>query len=475
MLGELQIFHTRMTPSKAFRLLFTTIKGGDHRQRRLLGVIQGVVTGLGNKIVGMLVSFLSVPLTIHYLGTERYGAWVTIGSLLAWLQLTDFGLGNGLNNAVTTAAGQERPDLVRMHLSNGSVLLGSIAGTVAIVAAIAWPFINWQSIFGVSDPATIAELGPTVAISLGLFLISFPLSTGGKVYMAYQEGRIGTYWGMAGNLLSLAALLAVTHTNGGLVWLVLAVSGTQTLVTLASNAWVYWIHRPTLRPALRHVDKSHMRPLCAIGGKFILIQITSLLVFQTDNLIVSHYLGAKNVPEYSLTYTLFSYTSLPQSLLFAYMWTAYNEAIARRDISWVSKAFHLNLAAGIGFTAITCLCIAFVAQPFIAWWAGPAVVPSLALIGWMAAWSMINAFTSPMACVLAAATHLTAQTIYSTMAVVANLVLSIYLVQKWGVSGVIAATVVTYAIFVCGPILVDVEVLLRRLKRQALTTTQSAS
>lgn len=453
-----------MTLGKAFRLIFLRIEGGDHRHRRVLAILQGVVTGLGNKLVGMLISFLSVPLTIGYLGTERYGAWVTIGSLLAWLQLTDFGLGNGLTNAVTTAAGQDRPDLVRMHLSNGVALLTSIAAAIGLVAALAWPLINWGAVFGVSDPATLAELGPAVATAMAVFLIQFPLSSGGKVYMAYQEGRIGTYWGIAGNILSLLALITVTQTGGGLVWLVIAVSGTQMLLVLASNAWIYLHHRPDLRPGLQHLNTSAMRQLSAVGGKFFMIQIMALVTFQTDNLVISHYLGAARVPEYSLTYTLFSYTSLPQSLLFGYLWNAYAEAIARRDIIWVSRTFHLSLLAGIAFTLVAVGFLAFIAQPFIAWWAGPAVVPSIALISWMAGWSMINAYTNPIACLLAAASHLRMQLIYSFFATVSNLLLSIYLVGIWGVAGVIAATVISYAVFVCVPMLIDVEFLLKRLR-----------
>lgn len=80
------------SPASIIRLLFHEIKSEDLRRRRLLGIVQGAVTGFGSKLVGVLVAFLSVPLTIGYLGPERYGAWVTLGSLLAWLQLTDFGL-----------------------------------------------------------------------------------------------------------------------------------------------------------------------------------------------------------------------------------------------------------------------------------------------------------------------------------------------------------------------------------------------
>jgi O-antigen/teichoic acid export membrane protein len=450
--------------SDAFRLLFGRITIEDHRKRRVLNIIQSVVTNLGTKGVSILVSFLSVPLTIRYLGPEQYGAWVTIGSLLTWLALTDFGLGNGLTNAVTTAAGKDRPDLARMHLSNGTFLLTAIAGVTGLVVLAAWPFIDWAALFGIKSAAARAEIGPAMAAAIGIFLLQFPLGMAAKVYLAYQEGRIGNYWGAAGNILSLVALLIVTHTHGGLIWLVIALSGTSLMVNIANNLWVFVLHRPILSPRLRHVDFGAMRSLGKVGGKFFLIQIMALVVFQTDNLVVGHYLGSARVPEYSLTYTLFNYTSLPQTALFSYLWAAYTEAIARKDIAWVSRTFRLNLGLGMVFTAVAVLAIAFVARPFIGWWAGPTVVPSTALIAWMAAWSLINAFTNPIACLLASAAHLRAQIIYSAFSTVSNIVLSIYLVQRWGVEGVIAATVISYAFFVCGPVYIDAQRLLGRLR-----------
>jgi O-antigen/teichoic acid export membrane protein len=351
-----------------------------------------------------------------------------------------------------------------MHLSNGVFVLTAIAGVTGLVVFAAWPFIDWAALFGIKSEAARAEIGPAMAAALIIFLLQFPLGMAAKVYLAYQEGRIGNYWGATGNILSLVALLIVTHTHGGLIWLVIALSGTSLMVNIANNLWVFVLHRPILSPRLRHVDFSAMRSLGKVGGKFFLIQIMALVVFQTDNLVVGHYLGSARVPEYSLTYTLFNYTSLPQAALFSYLWAAYTEAIARKDIAWVSRTFRLNLALGIAFTTVAVVVIAFIARPFIGWWAGPTVVPSSALIAWMAAWSLINAFTNPIACLLASAAQLRAQIIYSAFSTVSNIVLSIYLVQRWGVEGVIAATVISYAFFVCGPVYIDAQRLLGRLR-----------
>ncbi|HQT43996.1 MAG TPA: polysaccharide biosynthesis C-terminal domain-containing protein, partial [Halothiobacillus sp.] len=152
------------------------------------------------------------------------------------------------------------------------------------------------------------------------------------------------------------------------------------------------------------------------------------------------------------------------TLLFSYLWSAYNEAIARKDITWVRRTFRLTLYAGASFTFVAVLALAFVVRPFIGWWAAPSIEPSYTLIVWIATWSVINSFTNPIACLLAAASHLRAQTIYSTIATIVNIFLSIHLSKLWGLDGVIAGTVISYAVFLCIPAFVDVTALLKRLQ-----------
>ena len=446
--------------------VFRPITVTDHRQRRLWNLVQSVVLGMGSRVLGMAITFFSVPLTIGYLGQEQYGAWLSIVSFMAWMALTDFGLGNGLTNAVTTAAGQDRPDLVRVHLSNGLVIMSAISGVVALAAALAWPFIDWADVFGVHTPEARVEVGPAVAVVLGVFILNMPLSMAGKVYQAYQQGRIGNYWGIAGNVLGFLALLAVTQTRGGLAWLAVAVAGVPLVLGIANNVYVFALHRPELRPHWRYADLPAMRALGKVGGSFFLIQIMALVTFQTDNLVIDRFMGASHVPEYNLTYSLFNYTSLPLSILFSYLWVAYTEAIARKDIAWVQRAFRFHLWGGTLFAVAASLALIAIAKPFIAWWAGEAVVPGTPLVWWMAAWAIINGFTNPLACLLAAASHLKWQTIFSAFSTLANLVLSIILVQQVGVTGVIAATVIAYAVFVCGPVYVVCQRLLGRLAHE---------
>ncbi|WP_244441282.1 lipopolysaccharide biosynthesis protein [Methylosinus trichosporium] len=416
----------------------------------------------------MVIAFVSIPLTIRYLGPERYGAWVMLGSLLAWLNMTDFGLSNGLTNALTSAVSEKRFDLARTHVSNGVLLLCLTSLAFGLLGVFLWPYFDWSALFGVTSPGARAEVGTAAAVLLVIVFAQSPLSVTVKIYNAFQEGRLANYWAMLASVLGLVALLVVTQSQGGLPLLICSVYGSGLLVSLASACWLFAIHKPKLAPSWRSVDLHKMRAITDVGLQFFALRAMALVTFQSDYFFIGHFLGASHVPQYSVSYSLFSYVSLPQTIASAYLWTAYNEAITLGDIAWVKKTLRANLFLGLSFAAIAAALLACIAKPFIVWWAGTNVEPSTTLIGWMAAWCLIYAYANSFACLFAAASHLRTQVIYASVATCSNLLLSWQWVQHWGVEGVTASTVVSYLVFICVPVYFDCRSLFAKLDRRTV-------
>jgi O-antigen/teichoic acid export membrane protein len=446
--------------------------GSVARRQRITAIARGLVSGLGNRGIGVVVSLLSVPLTIGYLGPERYGIWALIGALLAWLNLADLGVSNGFTNMVVKAASAGRADIVRRFISTAFAMLISIAIIVALVATALWPLINWDKLFNIQTALARSEVNSAMIAATSIYLMSFPLTIVNRTFVSLQSGQTANYWDVAGNLASLCALLIVTQTEGGLPWLVFAVSGANFLIRAASCVWLF-AYRRELFPSIHLVSLSAASKMLRPGIQFFLIQILALIVFQTDNLVVAHYLGAAEVPSYNLTYRLFEFTTLLQSVLFGYTWVGYADAISRRDYRWVEKTFALNISLSLVFTLFGAGALIFIAKPFIGFWTRGAVSPPMSLIYWMAVWSLINAYCSPMASLLAAASRLSAQLVYSAVGTLVNVVASVILVQRWGVTGAIAGTVIGYLSFICIPIGIDVVMYLRNLRSSSLPVTAS--
>jgi O-antigen/teichoic acid export membrane protein len=431
---------------------------------RSRAILTGAASALAARALAALTAFAAVPLTLRYLGPERYGAWLAMYSLLAWLSLTDLGLANGFANAVTEAIARDQPDLVRRHIANFLVLAGAIANAAIIAAILLVPAVGWAALLGAVTPAARAQIPPAMTGAVVIFLAGIPLAVAPKLLTACREGHLANAWAAAGSIGALLALIIVTSGPGTMLRLVIAVAGARLLVDAACLAWLLAIHRPALRPRRADIHPKSMPVLLHEGSQFLAIQVLALIVFETDALIAGHYRGAASIPAYSLAYSLFAYTALPQTLAFTYLWTAYTDAIARRDLAWLQTTFRSACLAGLAFTTVTALLLIPIAAPFIHWWTSGAVTPDKTLILWLAGWSIIHAATNPHACLLAAASRLRAQIAYSAAAALCNFALSIYLVQRDGLPGIIAGTVISYAVFICIPIQLDTRQLFKTLR-----------
>ena len=52
------------------------------------------------KGLSVLVGLIMVPMTINFLDETRYGIWITLSSVIAWMSFLDIGLGHGLRNSL---------------------------------------------------------------------------------------------------------------------------------------------------------------------------------------------------------------------------------------------------------------------------------------------------------------------------------------------------------------------------------------
>jgi len=200
------------------------------RHRRL---VLTTFTSIGGRLVSLLTILISVPMTANYLGTERYGLWAAIGSLLALLSFADLGIGNGLLNAITECHGRDDLHRARQYVSSALAMLTAVATLLGLAFLIVYPWISWKSVFNVSDQVAVAEAGPATALFFICFIVNIPLGVIQRIQQGYQEGFIDSAWTAASKLLGLIGLFIVVRLKGGLPWLVLAVVGLPMLSAAA--------------------------------------------------------------------------------------------------------------------------------------------------------------------------------------------------------------------------------------------------
>jgi O-antigen/teichoic acid export membrane protein len=228
---------------------------------------------------------------------------------------------------------------------------------------------------------------------------------------------------------------------------------------------VMWA-KPWLMPRPSFIDTCAIKELLNSGSSFFLIQVAAVVVFSSDNLIVSHYLGAAEVTPYSVTWRLVGLAALLQSLIFPALWPAYAEAYARRDYGWIRRTFSLTMRGTVALNVACVFVLVLFGRLLIRLWAGPAAVPTSYLLLAMGVWALISGFMSVESCLLAALNRIREQAVLSIVAAIVNIALSIALVRHIGSLGVIGGTILSY-LFV---LVVPQSVIVRRLFKETLAT-----
>jgi O-antigen/teichoic acid export membrane protein len=435
------------------------------RQTRGGRIAAAAASGAVARVLSSLLTLLSLPLAVRYLGAERFGVWATIASTVALLNLLDLGIASTLTNHLARAyALGDKPYAARC-MTNALALTASLASMAGLAFAIVWPRVDWMALFNVGASVSRNEVNYTVAAAAALMLLGLPAALGSKVFAGYQEVHLGNFAIAIGAVANLVGLLAGIALRVSMPVLLVASVGCVTLCNLAALVGTLIGYKPWLRPRAALLDWSMARELLASGSAFFLIQIAGAVVFSSDNLVVSHYLGAAQVTPYVVTWRLVALAAVLQSLIFPALWPAYAEAHARYDYAWMRRAFRFTLRSTLALN-LTCAFVFMVTGKFlIRWWAGAAAVPSSALLAAMALWAVISGFMSVESCLLAAVNRTREQGVLSIVAAAVNLGLSIVLVQRIGSVGVIAGTILSYVLV----LVVPQSLIVRSVLRTSLT------
>ena len=421
----------------------TSDQRSQDRYRRALLAGGGALMSRGLHALTLLVS---VPLTLRYLGVERYGLWVSLSSLIASLHFMDLGIGNGLVTSLAEANGREDREEAARLVSSAFFLMAVAASLLGGLGWVLTSWISWPELFQIRTAQAMAEVPPTLAAFLFFFLLSLPLNLIERIRVGYQEGGRHSLWQMGGTLAGLGGLVAATCHRASLPWLVVAMLSPPAIVTLAQGADLLLRQRRWLLPSWRRVDREVTRRLLHLGGIYFVLQFLTVLGVTVDPLIVARFHGPEAVASFSVVQRLFFFGFLSQHLL-APLWPAYGEAFARQDWRWVRQALRRSIRVSLILGTFSGIVLWVGGQTLVRWWVGGALLPSPFLLGGFALYSISGAVGGALSILLNQSGLIRGQLlIYLTASLVA-LGLKLVLTFWGGPAGAVWATVLGYGIF----------------------------
>jgi len=307
-------------------------------QERSIKAKKNIVNSLLIKGGSIVVSLLLVPLTINYVNADRYGIWLTISSIVAWFSFFDIGLTQGLRNKFAEAKASGDDDSAQVYVSTTYAVLGIIFTAIWLIFLFINPLLNWSSLLNVS-PDFSDEIAYLAVIVFTYFCLQFVLRIITTIITANQEPAKASLIDFIGQGLALLVIgTLVMTTEGSLVYLGWGLCVAPIFALLLANIFFFTGKYKNYRPAFAKVKFSHAKSLFNLGGIFFVIQIASVVQFESANIIISRNFGPGDVTSYNIVYKYFGVLNMVFMIFITPFWSASTEAYLKGDISWIRNS-----------------------------------------------------------------------------------------------------------------------------------------
>jgi len=417
-------------------------------RERLRRITWTAVATLCLRGTALLSSFLCVPLTLHYLGAERYGMWVAISSVVLLLSFADCGAGYGLMNRVARGIGTGNNQLIQAAVSSTFFFLLALASILLLAFAAVFRVIPWQALFHAQTHLDGIAAGWAVAVIVVGFLLTLPFATVQRVQFAFQEGFQSQMWQVVGVLLSLAATVVVILSRGDLWALALALAVGPLAAVVLNWLAQFCYSRRWLRPHYAFFDLPLAKKILADGGFFMVLQVGATVVFSIDSFIILHLFGPKSLTEYNLAAKLFQLGPVLAGVWFAPLWPAYAEAVNRGDRGWVKQTLLSSLRSAVLGCAVLCLLLGVFIKRVILLWTAVAIHPDGWLLSGFIVYALTVTGTSAIATYLNGSDYIRGQALLVAAHALVSIALKLLFCRYLGIAGVIWGTNISYFVVI---------------------------
>lgn len=330
------------------------IKQGTDRS---VAVKKNIVGSLFVKGCSIIISLLIVPLTLGYVSSDLYGIWLTLSSIIMWLNFFDIGFTLGLKNKLTEAIALGDIQRGKVLVSTTYFMMIAIFIPLCILLEMIIPHINWASFLNVTgnyNPDIIKTLHILAACLCAQMIVNVLTA----VLAAYQKVALSSAFPVIGNFISLFIILLLTkYCPPSLSLLALAISTIPIFVIIIASFILFSSSFKAVAPSWNFVKKKQIKDLFNLGSKFFLIQAQIVVLYQCTNILISNLSGPSDVTSYNIAYKYITISMMILTIIMAPLWPAFTEAYTKNDYSWMKNVYNKMCKLWGGLTVIVILMI----------------------------------------------------------------------------------------------------------------------
>lgn len=331
--------------------------------------IRNSIVAVSLQVVSLLIGFWSRRIFLNHLGTEVLGLNTTATSLLNFLNLAELGIGSAI--AVTLYKPIFDDD--KQSIKEIVALQGWLYRIIALIVIGGSVILSF--FFPMIFSKTPLPLWYAYA-SFGVLLYGSLLS----YFFNYKQILLDAYQlnykiQLSVKLISIFKLViqafAIKHLNNGYIWwLVLeVVFATITAIVLSRtvNKTFPYIKESISKPA----ELRHKYPTVVTKVKQLFFhKIGEFVIYQTTPLIIYAFASLTLVAKYGNYLILTNNLTALLGGLFMGLAASVGNMVAENNDKLTMKVFRELFSSRFWMTVVCCICLWFLADPFISLWIG---------------------------------------------------------------------------------------------------------
>lgn len=426
--------------------MYSYIKNFFSGNQRSVAVKKNIIGSFAIKGCSIIISLLLVPMTLGYVSSELYGIWLTLSSIMIWLNFFDIGFTLGLKNKLTEAIAINDWKRGKALVSTTYFMMVVIFIPLLAVLEFVIPYVNWSKFLNVSLQYN-EDIIKALYVLVGCFCIQMIVNVLTAVVAAFQKVALSSLFPVIGNFLSLIAIYILTKCcPPSLVSLAYAIAVMPIIVIAIASGILYKGKFKTVSPNIKYIDTSYIKDLFSLGFKFFIIQLQVVILYQSTNILISNVSSPENVTNYNIAYKYLGVAMMLYTIVLSPIWPAFTDAYTKKDFTWMKNIYRKMVNVYIFSVIALAIMIAISPLVYHVWVGNKVSVPFLMTLA-VGLYMMIHSWDSLQVNMINGVGTVQLQTYVVLLGSIIHIPFSLFLGKFIGALGVVCSMIVINAIY----------------------------
>jgi len=400
-------------------------------------IIKGSIFGSFHLFLNIGISFFMMPFLIRSLGDDHYGLWTLVSTFMGYYGLLDLGLSAAVSRFVARAIGKGDEEEKKIVIST-SFYLFLFMGIIAIIITLICIFLAKFIVTGKDDLFLFRIILAIMGFSLSL---TFPIRVFSGLLTANLLQYIVKKIDITLTLIKTGLIIYAVHTGYGVIGISAVVAGGS----LISGIFLIFFaikHEKGYSLSLKYFKKDRVRQLLGYSVYIFIGRIADILKYRIDSFIIARFVLIGAVTHYGIGLRLCEYFIELIRAIVGVISPVFSQEEGKGDFDSIREKFLLTTKISTFLSIFSGFMAILYGRVFIERWMGQAYLDSYQILVLLMIPSIFGMSQAPTFRVLYGISKHQIITYVIVAEGVTNLVLSLILVQYYGIFGVALGTAI---------------------------------